>query len=279
MADVIELTGIRALGTIGVLAEERERAQPFEVDLSIEVDLRAAGRTDALEDTIDYARPVAIVTAVIERGGYQLLERVAQRIADDILQIDGVKVVDVVVRKLRPPLPHDLASSAVRIRRSRSLVRAFVALGSNIGDRRAHLMSAVAALDPIRLSGVYETAPVGGPDGQGSFLNMVVELYTDLGPHELLDRCQQIELKARRSRDVHWGPRTLDVDILLYGEQVLDGDHLIVPHPRMWDRGFVLTPLNDLAPELLRPGWRDRVDLEGIREVDHLDVPTPRHPT
>jgi len=277
MADVIELTGIRALGAIGVLAEERERAQPFEVDLSIEVDLRAAGRTDALEDTINYAVPVDIVTSVIERGGHQLLERVAQQIADDVLAIDGVKAVDIVVRKLRPPLPHDLASSAVRIRRSRALVRAFVALGSNIGDRRAHLVSALDALDPVRLSGVYETPPVGGPGGQGSFLNMVVELYTDLGPHELLDRCQQIELKAGRARDVHWGPRTLDVDILLYGEDAIEGDHLIVPHPRMWDRGFVLTPLEDLAPELLRSGWRDRVDVDGIRRVDDLDPSKRRY--
>jgi 2-amino-4-hydroxy-6-hydroxymethyldihydropteridine diphosphokinase len=132
--------------------------------------------------------------------------------------------------------------------------RAFLGLGSNLGDRVGHLRSAVASLpDLVATSPVYETAPVGGPDDQGPYLNMVVELDTALTPHELLEVCRAREEAAGRVREVRWGPRTLDVDVLLVEGRSVDAPDLQVPHPRMWERRFVLAPLSDLAPDLVSP--------------------------
>jgi 2-amino-4-hydroxy-6-hydroxymethyldihydropteridine diphosphokinase len=135
--------------------------------------------------------------------------------------------------------------------------RAFIGLGSNVGDRRALLQAAVAALrmggDVIAVSPVYETEPVGGPEDQGPFLNIVVELNTVDGPRELLGRCKDLEEAAGRVRTVRWGPRTLDADVLLVVGLEVDEADLIVPHPRMWERRFVLQPLSDLAPDLVSP--------------------------
>jgi 2-amino-4-hydroxy-6-hydroxymethyldihydropteridine diphosphokinase len=131
-------------------------------------------------------------------------------------------------------------------------VRAFLALGSNLGDRRAYLKSALERLpDVVAVSHLYETDPVGGPPGQGAFLNCVVELHTARSPRELLAEAQAAEAAAERVRRERWGPRTLDVDVLLVGDEVVDVPDLTVPHPRMWERGFVLVPLADLAPELV----------------------------
>ena len=137
-------------------------------------------------------------------------------------------------------------------------MRAFLGLGSNLGDRWAHLRAGVAGVpDLAGTSPVYETAPVGGPPGQGPFLNAVVELDTDLGPRQLLEVCRGLEQAAGRDRAERFGPRTLDVDVLLVGDLVVDEPDLTVPHPRMWERAFVLVPLADLAPDLVPHPPRD----------------------
>jgi len=131
-------------------------------------------------------------------------------------------------------------------------LRAFVALGSNLGDRWAQLRDAVAGLpDVVAVSPVYETAPVGGPAGQGRYLNAVVELDTALGPRDLLKLGQGLEAAAGRRRVGRDGPRTLDVDVLVVGDVVVHDEDLIVPHPRMYERTFVLIPLHDLASDLV----------------------------
>lgn len=136
-------------------------------------------------------------------------------------------------------------------------MRAYLALGSNLGDRLAHLQLAVDELgrtDRVRVeavSRVYESAPVGGPP-QDAYLNAVVAIDTDLDPHALLTVAHRVEGRARRERTVRWGPRTLDVDVLLYGDLRVEDVDLVIPHPRMWERGFVLAPLRDVAPELVR---------------------------
>lgn len=136
--------------------------------------------------------------------------------------------------------------------------RAFIGLGSNLGDRRAHLRGALEGLeaggDVTAVSPLYETEPVGGPDGQGPYLNVVVELSTLDTPRELLERCRSLEEAADRRRTVRWGPRTLDADVLWVAGWEVDDADLIVPHPRMWERRFVLAPLSDLAPDLVTAG-------------------------
>lgn len=144
--------------------------------------------------------------------------------------------------------------------------RAFLALGSNLGDRLAFLQAAVDALpDVVAVSRVYETDPVG-PPGQGPYLNAVVELDTALSPRELLDWCRRLEEGAGRVRGERWGPRTLDVDVLLVGDERVDEPDLVVPHPRLWERAFVLVPLADVAPDLVPDPPAD----PGVRLVGNL---------
>ncbi len=132
------------------------------------------------------------------------------------------------------------------------MTRAFLGLGSNLGDRRGLLRAAVASIpDVVAVSHLYETAPVGGPVGQGRFLNLVVQLDTELSARELLEVCRRCETAAQRVRKERWGPRTLDVDVLWIDGVTVDEPDLIVPHPRMFERAFVLLPLGDLAPELV----------------------------
>jgi 2-amino-4-hydroxy-6-hydroxymethyldihydropteridine diphosphokinase len=147
-------------------------------------------------------------------------------------------------------------------------VRAFLGLGSNLGDRWQHLRGGVAALpDVVATSNVYETDPIGGPEGQGPYLNLVVELDTQRSPRALLEAAHAAEDAAHRVRQERWGPRTLDIDVLLVGDEVLNEPDLVIPHPRLWVRAFVLVPLADLAPELVG----DRVVVaEGVRLAGRL---------
>jgi 2-amino-4-hydroxy-6-hydroxymethyldihydropteridine diphosphokinase len=141
------------------------------------------------------------------------------------------------------------------------MARAYLGLGANLGDRAAALQQAVDALDAahgtrvVAVSRVYETDPLGGPE-QPDYLNAVVALDTDCSARELLELAQRLERDAHRVRAVRWGPRTLDVDVLLVGDEHVDEPDLVVPHPRMWERAFVLVPLADVAPEHVAPARR-----------------------
>ncbi len=134
--------------------------------------------------------------------------------------------------------------------------RVFVGLGSNLGDRLAYLRGAVEGFEDIdAVSDVYETKPVGGPE-QGPYLNMVVRLRTGASARELLAQCRARELEAGRVRVVPWGPRTLDADLLWIDGERVDAPDLVVPHPRMYERDFVLVPLADVGADLLPDGYK-----------------------
>lgn len=146
--------------------------------------------------------------------------------------------------------------------------RAYLSLGSNLGDRREHLavgVDLVVENEAHRASSVYETEPVGGVV-QDPYWNMVIEVTTDATAHELLARAHRAEEARGRVRDVRWGPRTLDVDVLLVGEERSDDPELTLPHPRMNERSFVLVPLHELAPELVT---REQLDA-GVGAVSRL---------
>ncbi|MED5220908.1 MAG: 2-amino-4-hydroxy-6-hydroxymethyldihydropteridine diphosphokinase [Actinomycetota bacterium] len=141
--------------------------------------------------------------------------------------------------------------------------RALLALGSNLGDRWSFLRDAVASLpDVVAVSNVYETTPVGGPS-QGPYLNCVVRLETLLGARALLEEARRCENGAGRERIEPWGPRTLDVDVLWVDGEEVDEPDLEVPHPRMFKRAFVLVPLFDVAPDLVRDGLEGTSDDQG----------------
>ena len=141
------------------------------------------------------------------------------------------------------------------------MARAFLGLGSNMGDSWAILREAVGSLSGVvAVSPVYRTQPMGGPAGQDPFLNIVIEIDTDLSARQLLGVCHRLESAADRVRTVRWGPRTLDVDILTIEGVTVDEPDLQVPHPRMRQRRFVMAPLADIAPDVAGPDWRDRAE-------------------
>lgn len=136
--------------------------------------------------------------------------------------------------------------------------QAFISIGSNIGERHLYLTKAIEALNSRvdttveKVSSIYETAPVGYTD-QADFLNLVISIRTSLSPNHLLAVCQEIEKESGRERTIRWGPRTVDLDILLYNEVNIASEHLVIPHPRMAERAFVLIPLLEIAADVKEP--------------------------
>ena len=152
------------------------------------------------------------------------------------------------------------------------MARAFLGLGSNMGDSWSILREAVGSLSGVAaVSPVYRTDPVGGPPGQDPFLNVIVAIDTDLTARQLLGVCHRLEAAANRVRTVRWGPRTLDVDIIWIDGVTVDEPDLQVPHPRMRQRRFVMAPLADIAPDVAGDDWRDRAE-------GHVDLVGPLHP-
>ena len=139
--------------------------------------------------------------------------------------------------------------------------RAYLSLGSNLGGREANLRRALellgkgAGLKVVAVSSLYQTSPVGYTE-QPDFVNLAAEVETSLGPHGLLRRCLEVEDEMGRVREERWGPRLIDVDVLLYGEEVVNDEELVLPHPEMLNRAFVLVPLLEIAPALTMPDGR-----------------------
>jgi len=279
------ISDLRVTAVVGALAHERELSQPLRIDLSIGVDLHEAAISDELSDTVNYGLVAEQVAATVSSSKHVLLERVAGEVADLVLGFDRVDDVDVTITKLRPPIPLAVESTAVRLFRTRADANfdrphphvAYLALGSNLGDRMEFLRGAVAELGSVTaMSHVYETEPIGGPDAQGPYLNMVVRVETPLDPFALLRRCRRIEQSAMRQRIVRWGPRTLDVDVLFFDDVQIASERLTIPHPRIGERRFVLVPLAEIAPELCPPGWDAALPAATVTRVGELPVQPSR---
>lgn len=287
MSDQIVLKGVSARGFHGVLEAEKRDGQPFVVDVHLTLDLSRAGRTDDLAATVNYAEVASAVVARITGPSFDLIERLAEVIADDVLGHPLVDAVEVVVHKPEAPVGHPFTDVEVRIRRSNG-PRAVIALGSNLGDRGRTLSLAVDALRALpgftltSVSPIVETDPVGGPE-QPPYLNAVVLGRTTLDPAELLEALHRIEAAHGRTREVRWGARTLDLDLIQFGapgsgqEVVSDDERLTLPHPRAAERAFVLLPWVRAEPEArvrVGPGENDirpiaelldRLDRSGVR--------------
>lgn len=269
MNDHILLTGVRATGRHGVLPEERATGQEFVADLDLTLDLAVAAATDRVVATVHYGVLAEQVVAVIEGEPVDLIETLAQRIADVALAFELVERVVVTVHKPAAPIPVPFGDVAVRIERSRSFPREHVviAMGTNLGDRDATLDDAVAALRLLpgleidAVSSVRETVAVTvhGPDpSRPRYGNRVVVGRTDLGPQVLLAALLGVERAFGRVRTERWGDRTLDLDLIAQGDRVIDEPGLVLPHPRAHERDFVLLPWLDAEPDAVLPG-RGRV--------------------
>ena len=241
----------------GVHEEEKKLGQKFVVCLEIWFDMRKAAASDKIEDTLHYGRLCRKVEAYLKERSYDLIETVAANLCEYILmEYSLAEKVKVCLKKPWAPIHMQLAYVAVEIERRRHLV--YLALGSNLGDREKNLREALALLDDnqrcriIRVSGFRETDPVGYED-QGKFINAAAEMETLYSPEDLMEFLLETEGVLKRERTVRFGPRTIDLDILLYDDLILSGSFVIIPHPRMTERLFVMEPLCELAPYAIHP--------------------------
>ena len=278
----IVLKGVRVHGKHGVFDHEKAEGHGFFVDVDMSVDTRSAGRDDALERSVSYADAAAIVEEVVSEESVNLIETLAERIAMRVLENSSlVREVSVCVHKPSAPIPQPFADARVRIIRRAEPVRAFVALGSNLGDSEDFLAGALVALARmpetrlVAASRVFETDPVSDVD-QDVYLNAACLIETSLSPWQLLDSLHEIENAARRTRTLRWGPRTLDLDLISWGDFVSDDEHLTLPHPRAHERAFVLAPVLDIDPTWCLPDGRQASEL-GKRAPDRAGLrPGPR---
>ena len=265
MTDHIVLQGISARGFHGVLDLEKAEGQDFVVDVRLEVDLRRAGRSDLLEHTVNYAQVAADVVALITGPSMDLIETLAEGIAAAALQRPLVQAVEVTVHKPQAPVGVPFGDVLVVVERCRD-VPVVIALGANLGAVQATLAAAVRQLGDLdglaitAVSDLFETDPVGGPE-QPAYLNAVVLGRTRLAAFALLTELHGIEADHGRVRETRWGARSLDCDLIQYGDPEQDSDvvsddpELRLPHPRAHQRAFVLAPWSAVDPQaVLRVG-------------------------
>lgn len=255
--DEIRIDDLKIYAYHGVNPEENVQGQNFYVSAVLYTDTRPAGLVDDLALSTHYGHVAKFIHRWMGEHTCKLLETVAEQLAREILlQFPHVQSLDLEIKK--PEAPIKLPFGCVSVKIHRGWHRAYLSIGSNLGDRAGFLEGAVRELGETseikveKCTKFYETKAYGGVE-QGDFLNGAVELRTLLGPEELLERIHEIERHAHRERTLRWGPRTLDLDIVFYDKLVYESETLIIPHVDMEHRTFVLEPLCELAPNYRHP--------------------------
>lgn len=250
--DQIRIDNLEIFARHGVYPEENEKGQLFYVSAVLYTQLRRAGKQDDLELSTNYGEICTFVDAYFKAHVFRLIETAAEQTARQILlHFPLIRELELEVRK--PHAPIGLPFESVSVRIQRGWHTCFVAAGSNMGNKESYLENAFRAIEKhsdirnVRKSELLRTTPYGVTQ-QEEFLNAVVSLDTLLTPFELLDFLQVLEVDAKRERKEHWGPRTLDLDIIYYDDEIIDTPELTVPHKDMHNRDFVLHPLCQLAP-------------------------------
>ena len=250
--DEIHVENLEGFANHGVFPEETRLGQKFLLSLTMYVDARPAGKADCLEQSVHYGEVSAFMTRWMQENTRKLIESAAEGLAEALL-LHYPRLRGVTLELKKPWAPVGLPLETVSVKITRFWHTAYLGLGSNMGDKQAYLDGAVKALNEVpgceveQISTYLVTEPYGGVE-QDDFLNACLRLRTLLPPQELLDRMHDIEQAAHRERIVHWGPRTLDLDILLYDDEVLETQTLVIPHPELHLREFVLRPMAEIAP-------------------------------
>lgn len=255
--DEIHIENLEFFARHGVFPEETKLGQKFIVSLTMYMNTRKAGKSDDLEVSVDYGAVSHFITDYMKENTFLLIEAAAENLVRELLlHFPLVKGIDLELKKPWAPIGLPVEYASVKI--SRFWHRAYLGMGSNLGDKKGYLDQAVEKIkeDPEcvveKVSQYLVTEPYGGVE-QDDFLNACMVVRTLLSPEELLDKLHEIEQEAHRERIIHWGPRTLDLDILMYGDLVMESDDLIIPHIEMDKREFVLKPLCEIAPNLRHP--------------------------
>lgn len=254
--DRIHIEKLEVFARHGVCREENSLGQKFLISADLFKDLHEAGKTDELTATVHYGKVCEFITKIASENTYKLIEKLAEEIANKVLikfDVDRVKI-----RVDKPWAPMLLHVDTVFVEVERGWHTAYIAIGSNLGERENIIGDAISKIDSFQeirvkaVSEIIETKPYGVTD-QPDFLNGCIEIKTLLRPSELLAELLLIEASFGRERKVRWGPRTLDLDILFYDDQCILSKDLVVPHPDMMNRLFVLEPLNQIAPYFVHP--------------------------
>ena len=255
--DKIKIKDLEVFANHGVFPEETVLGQKFLVSCAIHLNTRKAGITDLLDESVNYGTICHLIKDEMEKNTFKLIESVAEHLAETVLESDPrIRQVDLEIKKPWAPIALPLDTASVEI--SRKWHEVYVAVGSNMGDKKRYIESALDGLAHtkgcrlLKVSKLIATEPHGRVD-QDEFLNGAVKLETLLTPHELMDRLHELEKEAGRERTIHWGPRTLDLDILLYDHEIIEDDDLCVPHADMQNRTFVLEPMVEIAPHKRHP--------------------------
>lgn len=255
--DKIEIKELEVYGHHGVYIEEQRLGQKFVVSAALYLDASKAAAADELEKTVNYGAVARQITAILQRENHKLLECAAEAVLQELLETNPL-VESVTLRLEKPWAPVGLPLKTVAVEMTRGWHQAYIALGSNLGEKKNYLDEAISSLQrrrDVRITAVsdwIETEPYGYTD-QPRFLNGCAALKTWLSPLELLDVLQGLEQEAGRERKIHWGPRTLDLDLLFYDQEIMGSERLILPHPEIGKRSFVLEPMAQIAPWLRHP--------------------------
>lgn len=255
--DKIHIKNLEVFGRHGVFPEENRLGQKFIINATLYVTTRNAGLKDDLTKSVHYGEVSHFMTNYMTEHTFQLIEAAAEQMARAVL-LRFPRMQAITLEILKPWAPIGLPLEAVSVEITRSWHLAYIALGSNLGDREKYIRQGAESLDRRedcvvqRISRLIGTEPYGVKE-QPEFLNGMLELRTLLLPEELLDVLHEVEQEAHRERKMHWGPRTLDLDIIFYDDCIVDREELQIPHPDMENREFVLKPLAELAPYLRHP--------------------------
>ena len=262
----ITIKNLKIYAYHGVFPEEQKIGQLFLLSAKLYLDTSSAAQKDSLENSVDYGEICHFLTSLMTEKTFRLIEAAADYLACNLLwKYPLIHAVELSLSK--PNAPVNLPFEDISITVKKSWHNVYLGIGSNMGNRKDYLDSAVAKLKEdksctvCKVSGYIVTKPYGGVE-QEDFLNGAVYIRTIYSPHELLDVLHKIENDAGRKRLVHWGPRTLDLDILLYDDLILEDSDLMIPHPDMENREFVLEPLREIAPFKLHP-----ILLKRIRDI------------
>ena len=255
--DKIEIRDLEIFANHGVFPEETVLGQKFVVSAVMYTETRPAGLTDDLSASINYGEVSHMITDFLQKNTYKLLEAAVENLAEMLLlSLPLLKKVTLRIEKPWAPVGLPLKTVAVEI--TRGWHTAYIAFGSNMGDKKKYLDNAIQGLRDMKeivvekVSEYLVTEPYGDVE-QDEFLNGALRVRTLLSPEELLDRLHVLEQAADRKRIIHWGPRTLDLDILFYDQEIIDMPDLHIPHIDLHNRDFVLVPMNQIAPYLRHP--------------------------
>jgi len=259
--DQIIIRNLEVFCNHGVYEAENILGQKFLVDAVLYLDLSEAGREDNLTKSVNYGDICRLLEKEMKARNVKLLEKAADMLSTKILTtFPKIRSLELEVKKPWAPVMRHIDHASVKI--SRGWKKAYIGAGSNMGDREKYIRDAAVKLHSdeirfLRMADIIETEPYGYTD-QADFLNTVFEIETILSPEALFDELMMIEQEAGRTRELRWGPRTLDLDLLLFDDLVTEDPALVIPHPELHLREFVLKPLCQLNPYGIHPLYQRR---------------------